>query len=215
MKLFRFMSKDEFEKLINGEELANEKEHAGHTDSIGFCFMPYKEDEDIEYAYEYLSGIVTDDIVVVFETDKNNLNKSWGIYADPYGHFFHTITETEYCTTNYNKNTFKILKYGVNIDKYGLNIKWCNTEKKALDIVNKKLNKIKQEEEIKKKRFAAVNEITIEKLSDLNDFLNEIQKNDQIVEFKIRDKYYKAYLGSISMEYAYNQVKLDTSIYIR
>lgn len=215
MKLFRFMSKDEFEKLINGEELVNEKEHTGHTDSIGFCFMSYKEDEDIEYAYEYLSGIVTDDIVVVFETDKNNLNKSWGIYADPYGHFFDTITETEYCTTNYNKNTFKILKYGVNINEYGLNIKWCDTEKKVLDIVNKKLNKIKKEEEIKKKQFDAVNEIKIEKLSDLNDFLSEIQKNNQIVEFKIRDKYYKAYLGSISMDYAYNQVKLDMSIYIR
>ena len=215
MKLFRFMSKDEFEKLINGEKLVNGKKHPGNTDSIGFCFMPYKEDEDIEYAHEYLSGIVTEDIIVVFETDKNNLNKSWGIYADPYGHFFDTITETEYCTTNYNKNTFKILKYGVNIDEHGLNIKWYNTEKKALDIVNKKLNKIKKEEEIKKKQFAAINEIIIEKSSELSDFLNEIQTNDHIVEFKIRDKYYKVYLGSISMESACNQVKLNMSIYIR
>ena len=215
MKLFRFMSKNEFEKLINGEDLVNEKEHSGNTGSVGFCFMQYKKDEDIEYAYEYLSGIVTEDIVVVCETDTNNLNKSWGIYADPYGHFFDTITETEYCTTDYNKNTFKILKYGVNIDEYGLNIKWCNTEKRALDIVNKKLDKIKKQKEIKKKQSAAVNEITIEKLSELNDFLNGIQTNDQIVEFKIRDKYYKAYLDSISMECEYNQVKLDMNICIR
>lgn len=38
--------------------------------------MQYNKDCDINYSYEYLSGIVDDDIIVVFETDKKNVNES-------------------------------------------------------------------------------------------------------------------------------------------
>lgn len=86
MKLFRFMSKEEFRKLVNGEELENNKVHEGKTNSIGFCFMK----EDIcnipEYAYNYLSGIVSKDICVKFETEID-LKKGYGIKILTYDFF--------------------------------------------------------------------------------------------------------------------------------
>ena len=139
MKLFRFMSKEENEKLMSGETLTNKIAHKGKTASVGFCFMEYEEDNDIEYSHKFLNGIVTDDIVVVFETDKKNVNKSWGIYAAPYGNLFDEIGRIEYCTTQYNKATFKILKYGANKINFGYDIEWCDSKKQAMDIINKKI----------------------------------------------------------------------------
>lgn len=127
MKIFRFMSKKEFEKYKNGEILKNNTKHSGFTDSVGFCFMNI-EDVDPEDAYEFLSGIVSDDICVVFETDKK-MKKSWGQYADPYGSFFDTIVKTEYCTNQYSIDDFKLLKVGYppifswDFDKW----KWSNS----------------------------------------------------------------------------------------
>ena len=95
MKIFRYMSKKEFDKLIKGEVLKNNKHHQGHTNSVGFCFMKV-DDNEPRYAYEFLSGVVDDDVCVVFETNKK-LTKSYGVYADPYGSFFATITEDEDC----------------------------------------------------------------------------------------------------------------------
>ena len=116
MKVFRFMSYAEFLKYIKGEKLENKTEHTGNTNSVGFCFMEYEEDYDIEYSYEYLSGIVDEEVICVFEVDKSKLKESWGVYADPYGSFFSTITETEYCTKSYNKNDFKLIKAGFNVN---------------------------------------------------------------------------------------------------
>ena len=45
MKLFRFMSIEEFKKYINNENLVNDKNHSVEgmkkTDSIGLCFLNY------------------------------------------------------------------------------------------------------------------------------------------------------------------------------
>ena len=101
--------------------------------------MEYEEDNDIEYSHKFLNGIVTDDIVVVFETDKKNINKSWGIYAAPYGNLFDEIGKIEYCTTQYNKATFKILKYGANKINFGYDIEWCDSKKQVIDLINKKI----------------------------------------------------------------------------
>ena len=121
-KLFRFMSREEFEKLIKGENLKNNTKHQARTNSVGFCFMEGKE-EDAEYSYEYLSSVVSDEVCVLFETDIK-LNRSYGIYANPYGSFFSTITEEEYCIEEYNKKTIKPIKYCTNFD----NCFWKNEE---------------------------------------------------------------------------------------
>lgn len=118
MKLFRYMSKNEFNKLINGETLKNDKKHTGFTDSVGFCFME-GEEGTAEYCYDFLSGIVSNEVLVLFETDKE-LKKGYGRYADPYGSFFDTIMKTEYSITEYNKDIIKPLKYCTNFDEHQL-----------------------------------------------------------------------------------------------
>lgn len=85
MIVYRFMSKKEYNKLLKGETLTNDKVHTGNTISIGFCFMNMEDDEP-EFAFQYLAGVVDEDICVVFETNKK-LTKSWGTYANPYGSF--------------------------------------------------------------------------------------------------------------------------------
>ena len=131
MRLFRFMSKNEFNNLLNGEDLINNTKHKGFTKSIGFCFMKGEEIE-AEYSYQFLSGVVSDEICVLFETNEK-LNKSYGIYANPYGHFFDTITEDEYCIKKYNKQTIKPIKYCDNFDSVFLEdeeSKWQKIEDK-------------------------------------------------------------------------------------
>ena len=116
MKVFRFMSMKEFEEYQVGNVLFNDKDHkkSGRTDSIGFCFMNY--DEEIpELAYEYLSGIVSNDVCAVFEVDKSYLTESYGVYADPYGDFFDTRTKVEYCCQSYSKDNFKLLSYAFDV----------------------------------------------------------------------------------------------------
>ena len=111
MRLVRFMSEEEFTKLMNGEALVNNTKHAAKTNSVGFCFMPIDDDDDIahtiQFMYEFLSGIVSDDYVVVFEQKDAELLKGYGVYADPYGSFFDTMTMTEYSITQYNNRILK------------------------------------------------------------------------------------------------------------
>lgn len=106
MLVYRFMSKDEYEKLIRGEKLKNDWVHDGHTDSIGFCFMPYKEDKP-EDAYRYLSGIVSPEVCVVFSTS-HPMKKGYGIYADWSKGWGAKQEKTEYSTTEYSLKDFKI-----------------------------------------------------------------------------------------------------------
>ena len=115
MEIFRFMSKKEFNKYLKGEELINETEHMGNTNSKGFCFM-YCEDYEPEYAYQFLSGIVSTGVCAVFET-KKELMGTYGVYATPYGSFFDSFTSDEYCTKEYNKKDFKLIKYCYDFDK--------------------------------------------------------------------------------------------------
>lgn len=114
MKIFRFMSKEEFNKYLKGDKLINKTEHIGYTNSKGFCFMNL-EDYEPEYAYLFLSGIVSTGVCVVFETNKK-LTKTYGIYAEPYGGFFDSFTSDEYCIEKYSKNDFKLIKYCYDFD---------------------------------------------------------------------------------------------------
>lgn len=115
------MSQEEFDKYLAGEKLINTTDHRkkyAFTHSKGFCFFEYMDWDDDgvdgispEYAYEFMTGVATMDVVAVFETDIQ-LNKSHGRYANPYGSFFDTIWMDEYCIEEYSKETFRLIKYG-------------------------------------------------------------------------------------------------------
>ena len=127
MKVFRFMSKLEFEKYKNDITLINNKKHDGKTNSIGFCFLNIEEFTP-EEAMHFLSGIATFDVCAVFETEEK-LNKTYGIYAKPikstgnpfedllnlFSGYTDNFTANEYCITEYSKKTMKLLKYNEEI----------------------------------------------------------------------------------------------------
>lgn len=129
MKVFRFMSKVEFEKYKNNITLKNDKKHEQKTNSVGFCFLNM-EDYTPEQAMHFLSGIVSFDICAVFETEEK-LQKTYGVYAKPIkptGNpmedlikllcgFNENFTADEYCITEYNKQKLKLTKYSEDIWK--------------------------------------------------------------------------------------------------
>lgn len=120
MKIFRFMSYKEFEKYMNGENLYNNTKHKAKTNSIGFCFFDIN-DFSPEFAWRFLKGAIFSDICVVFEVDETLLRKGYGIYSDPNKTLYELmnfipkmIRVSEYCTENYNKEVFKLVKYTTN-----------------------------------------------------------------------------------------------------
>lgn len=123
---FRFMSLKEFNKLTAHIDIIGTSDFSTkRTASKGVCFMS-TEDFTPEYAYEFLRGIVSKEVVVIFENISASMNESWGVYADPCGGYFDTFVATEYCTNYYNDSILKPIKYGV-IDSFG-DIDWydCN-----------------------------------------------------------------------------------------
>ena len=77
----------------------------------------------------FVSGVVNFDICAIFEVEENNLNKTYGIYAEPiktrkvtledWVNLFLGLTKefiaNEYCTKKYSNKNFKLLKYSENI----------------------------------------------------------------------------------------------------
>lgn len=140
MKVFRFMSKEEFDKFTNGEHLKNNKKHYEYTDGVkgkttseGFCFLAEK-DFSPEEAFHFLNGVACMDVCCMFETDKK-LNKTKGIYADhsqdknPEDYSMCDVLELlkdiilneggnqpkmtidEYCIKEYSNEDFELLRY--------------------------------------------------------------------------------------------------------
>lgn len=114
------MSYEEFEKYMNGENLYNNTKHKAKTNSIGFCFFDIN-DFSPEFAWEFLKGAIFPDICVVLEVDETLLRKGYGIYSDPNKTLYELmnfipkmIRVSEYCTENYNKEVFKLVKYTTN-----------------------------------------------------------------------------------------------------
>ena len=112
MKVFRFMSMREFDKMNAYCPITGKKSFAARTKSTGVCFMS-EEDYQPNYAYAFLKGIVSADIVVEFEVDPSELTESWGIYADPLGDYFDTIEAREYCAPSYDRERFVPVRYGI------------------------------------------------------------------------------------------------------
>lgn len=110
MRVLRFMSKKEFKKYQKGCSPFNNKVHENLTDSIGFCFLDADEYKP-EDAYKFLIGPIFPEVCCVFEVDKDKLKKGYGIYHVPKTIPAKQFKATEYSTTKYNKNDFKLIKY--------------------------------------------------------------------------------------------------------
>lgn len=119
MKLFRFMSYEEFKKYCKGAKMLNttnhNKDNYKKTNSIGFCFFNYAEYKPEEMLHSVF-GIVSCNICCIFETDRKNVRRTYGRYSQAINKDSlerRTIIAHEYCTIEYDKDTFKLLKYAI------------------------------------------------------------------------------------------------------
>ena len=123
MKIYRFMSLSEFNRMQLYSPIVNNNHHRDmRSSSIGACFIA-SSDYKPEYALQFLTGLIPDDsICVEFEADNNDLTLSCGTYADP--QTYDTMTINEYCTTHYSRDTFEPLRYGI-IDMCSCSMRNC------------------------------------------------------------------------------------------
>ena len=114
MVVYRFMGKEEFSRFTAGVEIVGKHYHHARTTSHGVCFLPEfpcEGDEGYvppEYCYDFLSGIVSGDVLVKFETDQE-LTHSRGIYAAENGRF----AMDELCIPSYSRDNFTALAYAI------------------------------------------------------------------------------------------------------
>lgn len=111
MKLYRYMSFEEFFKLTSGCELINRNRfQKARTNSIGFCFLAAENREEACANISFLTGIVTNDVLVEFETTPlTELSEGEGVYADWFSD--ETKTITEYSAKYYNRDTLVPIAY--------------------------------------------------------------------------------------------------------
>lgn len=123
MKYYRYMSTKEFSLLCAGCDIKGKSSFKARTNSMGVCFLAEKteavtEDNRLEHytpetAFRFLSGIVSEDVLVEFETE-TELSESWGIYADPQSPYFDgTMTVTEYNIPFYNRDIMHPVRYTI------------------------------------------------------------------------------------------------------
>ena len=139
MKIYRYMSKVEFNKMMSGKSIVGKKHHVAMTNSTGICFLPetvtfiVKDGRKISFdpvlCFDFLYGIVADDYLVEFETNES-LNCTYGRYADPttenFGDF---ITVQELCIPEYNKLIVKPIRYSNGYD-------FCYNYHKGINALN-------------------------------------------------------------------------------
>ena len=123
MKLYRYMSTAEFQKMSAGCPITGHHFSKMNTSSDGVCFFgevvkTYGYDHNYEYnpsqAWAFLFGIVSADVLVEFDVaDTSEVCESWGVYADPYGLWDDCIEAVEYCVPSYSRDTFVPTRYCV------------------------------------------------------------------------------------------------------
>lgn len=139
MRYVRFMGIDELRKYFAGETLRNHtiwSETSG-TKSVGFCF--FDELVSPEKRLEYLTGVVDLSLVAVFERlDSMPMRIAQGRYRNPDkdmkdGNILEllltppvTMRVKEYSTTEYSKESMKLVKVGRPLLGFGAKheIKW-------------------------------------------------------------------------------------------
>lgn len=144
MKVYRYMSFKEFNTMILGIPVVHKKRaFKARTNSYGFCFLPettkfsvYEDDYSnkkhdffysAEQCYEFLSGIVSNDILVEFEVlDESILSEGYGIYADPtyISGWWGTIGIIEYSTIQYDWTTLRPLRAKIPNETWGPKNEW-------------------------------------------------------------------------------------------
>ena len=112
MKVHRFMSDAEYEVLMAGGKLMNGTVHSdkNKSTSVGFCFFT----EDPDEAIHWLSGCCYPGWCVTLEFPAGYLNESVATYRDSekddlYSPKHKHIERKEYCTTQYDNRTAKVL----------------------------------------------------------------------------------------------------------
>ena len=134
MKLYRYMSFNEFHKYSAGLEITGKKFFRAATDNTGVCFLAEETRTDTGYTlspvdcYTFLSGIVSNDVLVEFETDAQ-VRQSFGFYRELQDDF--EVMEAEgYCVDSYSRDTFRATAYCVDFTptadnyKLGRKVKW-------------------------------------------------------------------------------------------
>lgn len=108
MKVTRFMSRAEWDKLNAGQTITNHRKHDAKTTSIGFCFT----EDSPEVAWQYLAGIVDADICVTFEFPDGYLTESTAQYADQSegAKMTDLMDKREWCCTEYSLDDAKVIK---------------------------------------------------------------------------------------------------------
>lgn len=120
MRVTRFMSREEFDKLMAGEKLVNTTNHRAQgsfSGSVGFCFT---EDEPMT-AWRYLSGVCEADAWVTFDFPDGYLTESRGCYADHSegARLGDLVLKREWCCTEYSMDTAMIVKMDANFNYDG------------------------------------------------------------------------------------------------
>lgn len=125
MILHRFCSKEEYEKFMAGERLVNNKVHSEErgsaTTAVGFCFFR----EDPENAKHWFSGIVDFDYCLTFLVPEDKVNSCLGRYSNwiKPGVKDGCVYLKEYCCTEYDNKTFKLLNASDKFREYAPNAK--------------------------------------------------------------------------------------------
>jgi hypothetical protein len=118
------MSNDEYNKLIMGLDITNTQRHSKkcRSSSIGCCFMPLKSIKDdfmwrgyngtlisiIKCAYEILTGVICEDVAVIFQNVSTHMEDTYGTYADLCSDDWGALRSVEEaCATVYNKYTMR------------------------------------------------------------------------------------------------------------
>ncbi len=115
MKVYRYMSRREFTKLLSGETLVNQSQFENcRTSSEGFCFLGEESNGyDPIDAFDFLKGIVSEEILVELETSPENVCESVGVYnnPNPMDWYDEYMVVAEYCTQSYNRELFIPRRY--------------------------------------------------------------------------------------------------------
>lgn len=108
MKVTRFMSRTEWDKLKAGQTITNNRKHEAKTTSVGFCFT----EDSPEVAWAYLGGIVDADVCVTFDFPDGFLTESKAKYADQSegAEFTDLVDKREWCCTSYSLDDAKVVK---------------------------------------------------------------------------------------------------------
>ena len=101
----------EFEKYLKGETLTNETDHSKMhgSDAVGFCFLEFKGIEFIRKAFLFLIGLVSTDVLVVFQAPDTVSDPDR--YED-----FETMEVEELSCPSYSKNELKLIDFVYDFD---------------------------------------------------------------------------------------------------